>query len=588
MDTSQVVRLISHRDKYIRRILQSAFSIAALCFLYLASTNYSSTTARLTAGIAIILASILTLVLWEHRAILKRYRLTVFPPGYGSLRPRQQDGAGRFLSLSELATHFRWRPGSIFFGRPLKEHSFFGLFHNISVGSPVDAKTHMLTIASSGAGKGAACIIPNLLLYPGSVLVIDPKGENAHVTAARRGRPSTRVTSGRVKDHLGQDVHIFDPDFIVRRPENCCWNPLSELNLSSPDLPTRVKEICEYLIVTPPDAGQNQFFYSAARNLLSAIILHTLSIEPPDRHNLIYIRRLILQGDTELYDLLQDQLPTDDGEDNADNWRPDPHIHECHDPFTALLCFMASNEARGGYVRGIAQKILSYDPEARTGVVMFLEEQTAFLDHYGLQQTLIRSDFSLRDLKTKDTTIYICIKPTSLSGLLRPVISLLVNMAVLAMQDEPAKPSHPVLFVLDEFYSLGRSKTIETAMGLMRGYHLAIWPILQHIGQLKEHYPNTFDSFWRNCRAVQIFGDFEPDTLKAIEQRIGSTVVKTRGQEIRKPLLTTDEMSSGFFEYSARQQLVLMHQQPAALLELVDYYKLFPADWYEEVPKAQA
>lgn len=47
---------------------------------------------------------------------------------------------------------------------------------------------HVMTIAGSRAGNGVSLIIPNLLFYGGSALVIDPKGENARITAGRRGR----------------------------------------------------------------------------------------------------------------------------------------------------------------------------------------------------------------------------------------------------------------------------------------------------------------------------------------------------------------------------------------------------------------
>ncbi len=47
---------------------------------------------------------------------------------------------------------------------------------------------HALTVAGTRAGKGVSLIIPNLLLYPGSVLAIDPKGELARVTGAQRGQ----------------------------------------------------------------------------------------------------------------------------------------------------------------------------------------------------------------------------------------------------------------------------------------------------------------------------------------------------------------------------------------------------------------
>lgn len=36
---------------------------------------------------------------------------------------------------------------------------------------------HMITVAGSRSGKGVSMIIPNLLFYQGSMLVIDPKGE---------------------------------------------------------------------------------------------------------------------------------------------------------------------------------------------------------------------------------------------------------------------------------------------------------------------------------------------------------------------------------------------------------------------------
>lgn len=47
---------------------------------------------------------------------------------------------------------------------------------------------HVLTVAGSRTGKGVSLIVPNLLLYEGAALVIDPKGENAKITAARRGK----------------------------------------------------------------------------------------------------------------------------------------------------------------------------------------------------------------------------------------------------------------------------------------------------------------------------------------------------------------------------------------------------------------
>lgn len=58
---------------------------------------------------------------------------------------------------------------------------------------------HIITVAGSRAGKGRGVIIPNLLSYPGSMIVIDPKGDLAAETARYR------------REQLGQSVYVIDP-----------------------------------------------------------------------------------------------------------------------------------------------------------------------------------------------------------------------------------------------------------------------------------------------------------------------------------------------------------------------------------------
>src|SRR5271166_5979410 len=82
----------------------------------------------------------------------------------------------RWLTPAEL-TGDQWQPqGGLLLGR--RQSRWIGWRDD----------RHVLTIAGSRAGKGVSLIIPNLLFYPGSALVIDPKGENARITAGRRGK----------------------------------------------------------------------------------------------------------------------------------------------------------------------------------------------------------------------------------------------------------------------------------------------------------------------------------------------------------------------------------------------------------------
>ena len=57
---------------------------------------------------------------------------------------------------------------------------------------------HALLAAGSRSGKGVSLVIPNLLLFEGSILALDPKGELARLTKAERERK-------------GQTCYVLDP-----------------------------------------------------------------------------------------------------------------------------------------------------------------------------------------------------------------------------------------------------------------------------------------------------------------------------------------------------------------------------------------
>ena len=50
----------------------------------------------------------------------------------------------------------------------------------------VDDDRHVFLCSGTRGGKGRSIILPNLLSWKGSVVSVDPKGENASIAAARR------------------------------------------------------------------------------------------------------------------------------------------------------------------------------------------------------------------------------------------------------------------------------------------------------------------------------------------------------------------------------------------------------------------
>ena len=76
-----------------------------------------------------------------------------------------------------------------------------------------DGPAHLLTMAPTRSGKGVGTIIPNLLTIDRSVICIDPKGENARVTARTRATKAQSAPScdfGQVGERFGNVAFGID------------------------------------------------------------------------------------------------------------------------------------------------------------------------------------------------------------------------------------------------------------------------------------------------------------------------------------------------------------------------------------------
>jgi type IV secretion system protein VirD4 len=573
-----LTEVIENRSLILRRFGQGIFFVAclgiAIACLYLDLELAN----RLLIGFSIMAICVLILFWADYRVMVTHYGFSFFPPGTGTLRRLTDSGSSRFMSLSEYKTRFYWKNEGIFIGRPVPEQRPLGLFRRCWVGYHDDR--HMLTVAPNRSGKGTGALIPNLLLYKGSALVIDPKGELARITAARRGNGSSRI-----RDAMHQKVFILD---LLVRPEDCylaagrpllpegCtparWNPLSEFSPDDPDAVAKVQGIVFAMIPDNPSA-HDVFYINQSRGLLTALILHVLSTEEEENRNLIRVRRLLALGDQELFD------STDKICERQNKEMPYTTAHD------ALFDYMKGNESYSGKIAGYARQLLSMPDDTRANVISDLYGRTNFLDLSKTEYMLQGSDFRLSDLKRSPMTLYICAQGTRLGAELKPIVTILLDLAVKAMEATPIKPKEPVLFIMDEFNALGRQDSIDTAMGLIAGFGIKLWPVVQSIDQLKTHYPTSWDNFRVNCAAIQYMGDQNESVIKELENRIGHTVkVNAQGQTERRPLIDGNHLVSGYMNRKKRRQIVLFAQNPAAPLELCDYYRYRWLNKYAELP----
>ena len=83
----------------------------------------------------------------------------------------------------------------------------------------------------------------------------------------------------------------------------------------------------------------------------------------------------------------------------------------------------------------------------------------------------------------------------------------------------------PVLFLLDEFGTIGKLSIIATAYGLMRGAGITMWAFVQDLNQLKRDY-DEWETFVGNASYLICFGLMEPFTINYVSGMMGMRTVR--------------------------------------------------------------
>jgi len=199
------------------------------------------------------------------------------------------------------------------------------------------------------------------------------------------------------------------------------------------------------------------------------------------------------------------------------------------DDFRELLLAMQQSAGASGLIRRAANRHLGKSEREASGVLSSAQRHTHFLDSARINLTMARSDFRFADLKSSKATVFLVLPPERLDAYSR-WLRLMVAQAIHDLARAPARsaaagPAPPVLFLLDEFAALGRLEGVERAFGLMAGYGLQLWPILQDMHQLWSTYGERAGTFVSNAGLVQIFNVADVETASWVSKTIGATTM---------------------------------------------------------------
>jgi type IV secretory pathway TraG/TraD family ATPase VirD4 len=423
---------------------------------------------------------------------------------------------------AEVEERYLYHDGTIWLGRSASEHQ-----------TPLGYRDdrHVCLVGGSRGGKGTTGIIPTLLTWPGSICVVDPKGENATITAARRGGGSQHSKG------MGQTVKVLDPFQSAQVDDSLRgrFNPLDALDPGNEETIDEAGRIADALVVIHEGGTNDPFWDESARAMVKGIILHVLTSRHYEgRRNLITVRKLILRGDWEAVQQLEA-----DGEEKIPSGQG------------LLWIGLQKNPAFDGLVAGIGDSFLNMllnGERQYDSVVQVANRNTEFIDSPAMQRLLGASDFQLSELKTRPEglSLYLCLPQRYMSTHYR-WLRMMIALTVTEMEKVRGRPAtgHPILMMLDEFAGLKKMEVLENAVAQLAGFGVKMFFVLQSLEQLKGTYKDNWETFLANS-GLKVFFNLEDNFSRDYVSRlIGETEVVREVRSSNESVSESESTSRG-------------------------------------------
>lgn len=362
---------------------------------------------------------------------------------------------------------------------------------------------HMMVFAPTGAGKGIGFVQANLADYPGSMVVLDPKGENAIVSAARRRE-------------MGQEVLILDP-FNKTGFGSGQYNPLGALSTADHySLGPMIEALADALIPTG-EHRENPHWPLGAKKFASFLMWFMVAHLPPDERHLVKLFELAHGGYEHTAAIARAM---------AAGLHPDPDIRR--------ICV-----ALGNWFLGREEKEFSY---FESQVVNNL----GWIGDFVWSRLLASPPSAPLPLKSKPITVYLVL-PFNRIERYQPWLRVMVADLLSSLYAAPGAPEDPVLFMLDEAGpGLGRMDSLVSAAAAVRGAGARLCFIFQDIPQLKGIYRENWGSLMANSGATLFWAvaPIDVETAQLVSNATGQRTVPVPGQPtgMGQPLIRPEQV----------------------------------------------
>ncbi|KWO47954.1 type IV secretion system protein VirD4 [Burkholderia sp. MSMB1459WGS] len=409
----------------------------------------------------------------------------------------------------------------------------------------------VLLAAPARSGKGVSVVVPNLLSYPDSVVVLDIKQENFQLTAGFRHAH-------------GHAVYLFNPFAEDGRTHR--YNPLSVIG----DGVFRVGDILAISHVLYPAGGHDEFWKDQARNLFLALVL--LLCEWRDaRHAEV--------ADTPDYPVTMGEVLRQSSGNGMPLKVYLQRVLARDRQFLSRACVDALN------------RFLSNDDKVLASILATFNAPLTIWANPIVDAATSASDFDLRDMRKRRMSVYLGVTPDHLSEaalLMNLVFSQLVNLNTKELPQNNPDLKYQCLLLLDEMTSIGKIQILARAVAYMAGYDLRLLSIVQSVSQLESVYGRADARSIVTNHAMQIlFAPREQADANAYSEMLGTRTTHSRTtsrsgsvfagrggtsesfSEQRRPLMLPQELK----ELGRDKEIILLENTRPILAHRICYWR---------------
>ena len=399
----------------------------------------------------------------------------------------------------------------------------------------------VILAAPTRSGKGVGVVVPNLLNFNDSVVVLDVKQENYDLTAGFRARH-------------GQDVFLFNPFAEDMRTHR--YNPLGYIS-DNPHF--RVGDILAIGHAFWSGQGKDPFWDDQSRNLFLGLCLYLLETPALPRTMGELLRQSSGQGQP-VKDYLQGLI-------EARNFTEEERV-EGGQRLRVRVPRSLDDDGLpplSGECVDALNRFCNASDNTLAGILASFNAPLVIWSNPIVDAATSANDFDLRDVRRKRMTVYVGITPDHLAEaavLVNVLFSQLVNLNTKELPQKNPALKYQCLLLMDEFTAIGKVAIIAKAVSYMAGYNLRLLPIIQSVSQLASVYGQEDARTFVTNHALQIlFAPREQKDANEYSEMLGYRTVHARNKSRSHGKGNGNSVSETTGEGAGQKRALLLPQE---------------------------